>query len=142
MGNDKILLNLAKSKVEKQTSELKVFTASRKLLAYVVQATEKSPKKFKATFVDRLRNLVLSSNGNLIRANLCRLDEISRRIDRKNYQIKAYEDLKELENLSFLSVECKCILPKQFEQISKLISEVLTLLSAWMKNDKLRIEHL
>ena len=83
MGNDKILLNLAKSKVEKQTSELKVFTASRKLLAYVVQATEKSPKKFKATFVDRLRNLVLSSNGNLIRANLCRLDEISRRIDRK-----------------------------------------------------------
>jgi len=27
---------------EKQTSELKVFTAVRKLLAYIVQATEKS----------------------------------------------------------------------------------------------------
>ena len=130
MTKEETLKNLAKTKTEKQTSELKVFTVVRKLLAYTVSATEKSPKKFKTSFVDRLRNLILSANGNLIRANLCRTDDEKRRQERKNYQIKAFEDLKELESLSFLSLECKGILPKQYAQISKQLNEALALLAA------------
>ena len=139
MTKDEILKKLAETKTERQTSELKVFTIVRKLIAYVVQATEKSPKKFKASFVDRLRNLVISANGNLVRANLCRTDNEKRLEERKNYQIKAYEDLKEFESLSFLSLECKCILPKQYAQISKQLCDALSLLTAWMKSDAVRI---
>jgi len=140
MEKIEVLKELKKSKVERQTSELKVFTVMRKLLAYVVETTEKSPKKFKATFVDKLRNLAISANGNLVRANLCRLDDEARVKDRKNFQIKAFEDLKELESLSFLSYENKCILPRQFEQISKRLDETLKLLSAWIKNDNQRLK--
>lgn len=139
MEKEEILKKLAKSKTENQTSELKVFTVTRKLLAYVVEVTEKSPKKFKQTFVDRMRNLILSANGNLVRANLCRLDDAKRREDRKTFQIKAFEDFKELESVGFLSVECKCILPRQYEQISKMLSDALRLLSAWIQNDKKRV---
>lgn len=140
MEKDEILKDLAKTKVEKQTSDLKVFTVVRKLLGYIVQVTEKSPKKFKSTFVDKMRNLVISSNGNLVRANLCRLDDEKRRIQRKEYQIKAFEDLKELESLSFLSLECKCIIKKQYIQISVQIEEALRYLSAWIKSDAKRIK--
>ena len=140
MTKEEVLKNLAKTKTEKQTSELKVFTVVRKLLGYTVQATEKSPKKYKATFVDKLRNLIISANGNLIRANLCRTDDEKRRLERKNYQIQAYGDLKELESLSFLSLECKCILPKQYEQISILLSEALILLAGWMRSDANRVK--
>ncbi len=134
------LKKIAKSKTEKQTSELKVFTVVRKLLSYVVEATEKSPKKFRGSFIDRLRNLTISANGQLVRANLCRLDEETMRRDRINHQVAAFEDLKELESLSFLSMECKCILPRQYEQISKQIAEALKLLSAWIKSDKSRLK--
>jgi len=138
MAEEEVLKSLAETKTQKQTSELKVFTVVRKLLAYTVAATEKSPKKFRASFVDRLRNLILSANGNMIRANLCRTDDEKRRLERKNYQIKAFEDLKELESLSFLSLECKCILPKQYVQISKQLNEALALLTAWMRSDAAR----
>ena len=138
MTKDEELKNLAKTKQEKQTSELKVFIVVRKLLAYTVAATEKSPKKFKASFVDRLRNLCLSANGNLIRANLCRTDDEKRAGERRNYQIKAFEDLKELESLSFLSLECKCILPRQYAQISRQLNEALAMLAAWMRSDAAR----
>lgn len=138
MDKKEVLKSLAKSKTERQTSELKVFTVMRKLIGYIVQATEKSPKKFKASFVDKLRNLAISANGNLVRANLCRMDDDKRREDRKTYQIKAYEDLKELESLSFLSMECKCILMKQYTQISKQLDEVLKYLTSWIKSDKQR----
>lgn len=140
MEKTEVLKKLARTKTENQTSELKVFTVTRKLLGYVVQVTEKSPKKFKQTFVDKMRNLVISANGSLIRANLCRLDDEKRSVQRKEYQISAYEDFKELESLAFLSVECHCILPKQYEQISKQIDDALRLLAAWMQNDRKRLE--
>ncbi len=138
MEKIEILKELMTTKIQRQTSELKVFTVLRKLVNYVFEATEKSPKKFKATFVDKLRNLCLSANGNLVRANLCRLDDASRQLDRKNYQIKAYEDLKELESVSLLSLENKCILPRQYAQISKQITEALKYLTAWIKSDNER----
>ncbi len=90
--------------------------------------------------IEILKKLSNSANGNLIRANLCRLDDVKRREERKTYQIKAYEDFKELESLSFLSLECKCILPKQYEQISKMIDDALRLLTAWINNDKKRFD--
>lgn len=140
MDREQVLKSLAVSKTERQTSELKVFTIMRKLLGYIVGATEKSPKKFKSSFVDKLRNLAISANGNLVRANLCRLDDEKRKQDRKTYQVKAFEDLKELESLSFLALECKCILAKQYNQISIQICDALKYLTAWMKSDKERFK--
>ncbi len=128
------LKNAAKSKVEKQTSELKVFTCMRKLIMYIFNATEKSPKKFKATFVDRMRNLSLSANGYMVRANVCRTGDDKQKLERKLYQRKAYEDLKELENLAFISLECNCILPRQYEQICIRLNETLKYLIGWGKN--------
>lgn len=48
-------------------------------------------------------------------------------------------DLKLLGYISLLSMEQGCILPKQFEQISRHITDCQNLLEAWMNSDRRRL---
>ena len=85
-----------------------------------------------------MRNLTIDANGCLVRANLCKLNDPVRFEQRRKYQIAAFEDSKELESLAFLAVECKCIIPRQYKQISLQICEGIKFLTAWMKSDEKR----
>lgn len=101
----------------------------------------KSPKQFRFTFVSRLQNLALSAIENLFRANdvfVSKADMHSQK-ERLSYQRSAMTDLKLLGYIALLSMEQGCILPKQYEQISRQIADCQNLLGAWMNSDRRRL---
>ena len=59
---------------------------------------------------------------------------------RAEYQRKALTDLKLLGYISLLAMENKCILSKQYEQISRQSTECRNLLGGWMNSDKRRLQ--
>lgn len=50
----------------------------KKLTAYTIAVTEKSQKKFKGVFVNRMQNYCLDTLENLLKANFTRIDEIEK----------------------------------------------------------------
>ena len=127
--------------MDRKQSELIVITKSKDLCSYVLVVTQKSPKHFRYTFVNRLQNLAIDIIENLIRANdvfITKTDILSQR-ERANYQRRAMTDLKLLGYIALLSMEQQCILPKQYEQIARQVSDCCNLLGAWMNSDKKRL---
>lgn len=124
-----------------KTDELYVITKGKDLCRYIFTVTDKAPKKYRFTFISRLQNHGLNVVENLYRANMVyvrgRADQ-SRIEQRKFYQRKAYVDLKVLCYIAMISMEQKCILPKQYEQISMQAAEVMKLLAAWSRSDQKR----
>ena len=127
--------------MERKQSELTVITKAKDLCSYVMTITQKSPKQFRFTFVSRLQNLSLSVIENLFRANdvyVSKADKNSQ-MERLAYQRSAMTDLKLLGYIALLSMEQRCILPKQYEQISRQIADCQNLLGAWMNSDRRRL---
>ena len=127
--------------MERKQSELTVITKAKDLCSYVMTITQKSPKHFRYTFVSRLQNLTLSVIENLYRANdtyVCRGDAagIEKRLE---LQRTAMTDLKVLGYFSMLAMEQECILPKQYEQIARQVTDCQNLLGAWMNSDRKRL---
>lgn len=128
--------------LERKQSELTVITKAKDLCSYIMTVTQKSPKHFRYTFVSRLQNLALSVIENLFRANdvfVSKQDLQSHR-ERLNFQRSAMTDLKLLGYMALLSMEQKCILPKQYEQIARQVSDCQNLLGAWMNSDRKRLQ--
>lgn len=125
-----------------KTSELMVITKAKDLCAYIMQVTQKSPKHFRYTFVNRLQNLSLSVIENLYRANDVYVTgkDMNKRQKRLDFQYSALTDLKLLAYISLLSMEQGCILMKQYEQIAKLSTDCMNLVSAWINSDKKRMQ--
>lgn len=123
-------------------SELSVITKSKDLCSYIMTVTQKSPKQFRFTFVSRLQNLSLDVIESLYRANdtfVTRGDSsaIQKRIE---YQHNAMTSLKLITYVAQLAMEQKCILFKQFEEISKLSLDAQNLLGAWINSDRRRLQ--
>lgn len=127
--------------MERKQSELTVITKAKDLCSYVIKVTRKSPKQFRFTFVSRLQNLALSVIENLFRANdvFVSKADIYAQKERLSMQRKAMTDLKLLGYIALLSMEQGCILPKQYEQISRQIYDCQNLLGAWMNSDRRRL---
>ncbi len=122
-------------KIPSDSSELIVITKAKKLAAYVITITEKSPKKFRAVFVNRMQNYCLDCIENLIEANSLRMDSNKNKEKRRDCQHNAFLKLKLLGYISFLALENECILTKQYQQISLQVSDCINLLVAWRKSD-------
>ena len=127
--------------MEKKKSELTIITFAKDLCSYIMTVTQKSPKQFRFTFTSRIQNLSLSVIENLYRANdtFVSKGDIYTQRERISYQRNAMTDLKLIAYFSLLSMEQKCILPKQYEQISKRVSDCINLLGAWMNSDRRRL---
>ncbi len=127
--------------MERKQSELTVITKAKDLCSYVMTITQKSPKQFRFTFVSRLQNLALSAIENLFRANdvFVSKADIHSQKERLSYQRSAMTDLKVLGYIALLAMEQGCILPKQYELISRQISDCQNLLGAWMNSDRRRL---
>ena len=128
--------------MERKQSELMVITKSKDLCSYVMTVTQKSPKHFRYTFVSRLQNLTLSVIENLYRANDTYVKKgdwvgIEKRLE---LQRTAMTDLKVLGYFSMLAMEQGCILPKQYEQIARQVTDCQNLLGAWMNSDRKRLQ--
>ena len=127
--------------MEKKQSELTIITKSKDLCSYIMIITQKSPKHFRFSFVTKLHNLSISVIENLFRANdvyISRQDVQSQK-ERLRYQRTAMTDLRILAYIALLSMEQKCILSKQYEQIARKVSDCENLLGARMNSDRRRL---
>jgi hypothetical protein len=126
------------------TSELSVITKAKELCNYVLTVTDKSPKKFRYTLVSRLQNYSIVIIESLLTANEIRVTDragivIKARLEqRRDYQQQAFTNIKLLAFIAQVSMEQQCILPKQYEQITKALYDCQNLLGAWVKSDNKR----
>lgn len=119
-------------------NDLIVITVVKKLGAYIITITEKSPKKFRGVFVNRMQNYCLDTVENLLQANFIRMDSLENKIKRAEYQKQAIIKLKLLGYISMMAEYSGCILKKQYKQISIQLSEAINLIIAWKKSDDSR----
>jgi len=121
-------------------SELSVITKAKDICSYIMTVTDKSPKRFRFTLVSRLQNYALDVIENLIMANetFVSAGDARSAIERMSYQRKAMSRLKLLSYMSELAMKQGCILPKQYEQVTKQVYDAENMLGAWMNSDKKR----
>lgn len=117
------------------TNDLMVITVVKKLTAYTIAVTEKSPKKFRGVFVNRMQNYCLDALECLLEANFIRMDCAERKTKREELQKNAIIKLKLLGYVSMVAENSGCILKKQYKQISIQLSEAINLTVAWKKSD-------
>ena len=117
---------------KKKKSELVVITCAKKLLSYIVAVTEKAPKKYRFTFVNRMQNYAIEIVEDLFKANNLRTDIKATLAQRKDLQKDAYNKLKMLSYLSYLAFENGVILQKQYFVVADNIHECLVWLHQWM----------
>lgn len=131
------------SKIPDNSSELIVISRAKKLGAYVMAVTVKSPAKYRAVFVNRMQNLCLDVVQALLQANFIRQDEAENKKLREKFQTDAIIKLKMLAYISMIAENAGCILTRQYKQISLQIGDVVNLTAAWKKSDdeKWRIRH-
>ncbi|MBP3635349.1 MAG: four helix bundle protein [Bacilli bacterium] len=122
-------------KIPFNSSDLIVITKAKKLCSYVITITEKSPAKFRGVFVNRMQNYCLDVIELLLNSNFFRIDSIDNKKKREEYQKEAIIKLKMLGYISMISECSKCILPKQYRQISIQTAEIIKLIIAWKKSD-------
>lgn len=123
------------NKIPYNANDLVVITAVKKLGAYTVAVTEKSPKKFRGVFVNRMQNYCLDTLECLLEANFIRMDATENKTKREELQKEAIVKLKLLGYVSMVAENSGCILKKQYKQISLQLSEAINLIAAWKKSD-------
>lgn len=123
------------SKIPYNSNDLMVITVVKKLGAYIIAITEKSPAKFRGVFVNRMQNICLETLELLLRANFVRLESEEKKKEREEYQKEAIIKLKMLGYISMIAENSKCILSRQYKQISLQIGEAVNLIAAWKKSD-------
>ncbi|MBQ7588891.1 MAG: four helix bundle protein [Lachnospiraceae bacterium] len=121
-------------------SELSVITKAKDLSSYVMTVTQKSPKQFRFTLVARLQNYTLDIIEYLYKANdiFVRPGDARSAEKRRNLQGNAMTQCRLLTYMAQLSMDQGAILPKQYEQITQKVYEVMNLLGAWIKSDEKR----
>lgn len=122
-------------KIPFNANDLMVITVVKKLGAYIIAITEKSPAKYRGVFVNRMQNLSLEILELLLQANFVRIDSLDNKKKREEYQKNAIIKLKMLGYIAMVAENSKCILSKQFKQISIQIGESINLIAAWKKSD-------
>ena len=123
------------NKIPYNANDLVVITAVKKLGAYTIAVTEKSPKKFRGVFVNRMQNYCLDTLECLLEANFIRMETTENKIKREELQKEAIVKLKLLGYVSMVAENSGCILKKQYKQISLQLSEAINLIVAWKKSD-------
>lgn len=124
----------------RENSELMVITKAKDIVRYSFTIAENAPKKFRFTLTTRIHNTSLDILENLILANEIMLtgDQSASR-ERKHFQQTASAKLTVLDALALAAREQQCILPKQYEHLSRLIYECDGLLKAWQRSDEKRM---
>lgn len=122
-------------KIPFNANDLMVITVVKKLAAYTIAVTEKSPKKYRGVFVNRMQNYCLDTLECLLEANFIRMDAQEKKTKREELQKEAVVKLKLLGYVSMVAESSGCILNKQYKQISIQLAEAINLTVAWKKSD-------
>ena len=123
------------NKIPFNANDLMVITVVKKLAAYTIAVTEKSPKKYRGVFVNRMQNYCLDTLECLLEANFIRMDAQEKKTKREELQKEAVVKLKLLGYVSMVAESSGCILNKQYKQISIQLAEAINLTVAWKKSD-------
>lgn len=123
------------AKIPETANDLIAITVVKKLGAYIIAVTEKSPAKYRGVFVNRMQNYCLQVLEELIRANFIRMDSETNKKSRETYQLNAIVNLKMLGYIAMVAENAGCILIRQYKQISIQIGEAVNLIVAWKKSD-------
>ena len=122
-------------RIPENANDLMVITVVKKLGAYVIAVTEKSPAKYRGVFVNRMQNFCLEALDGLLHANFIRMDSADNKKCREKYQLDAIIKLKMLGYMAMLAENAGCILLRQYKQISLQTGEAINLTAAWKKSD-------
>ena len=127
---------ISRAALKSSDSELVVIMRARDICSYILTVTEKSPKRFRFSFVSRLQNYALDAAEQMFLANEIfptgeRKIELASR--RREHQDRAMTDLKMLGWLAHLAVEQGCLLQRQYEILAGMLAECMKLLTAWKK---------
>lgn len=117
-------------------SELMVITKAKDIVSYWMLISENAPKKYRFTLISKMQNTGLDVLEDLILANEAQLGTR----ERYDYQKQAIAKLKVLDALSMIGKQSRCILPKQYEYLSRLIADGIKLTGAWINSDKKRMK--
>lgn len=123
------------NKIPTNSNDLMVITVVKKLGAYIIAITEKSPAKYRGVFINRMQNMCLETLEILLQANFVRIDSEQHKQEREEYQKDAIIKLKMLGYISMVAENANCILMRQYKQISLQIGEAINLIAAWKKSD-------
>lgn len=123
------------SKIPQDSSDLVVVTKAKKLGAYILTISLKSPAKFRGVFVNRMQNFCLDAIQDILNANFIRLDTAENKNLRESLQTGAIIKLKMLAYVSMVAENAGCILTRQYKQISLQVGDVINLAAAWKKSD-------
>lgn len=121
--------------IPSDASELIVLTRAKKLGAYVMAISMRTPQKFRATYVARMQNFCLDVVECILRANAIRMDDAAASARRGALQADAIIKLKMLGYVALLAQNAGCILLRQYRQISIQLADVINLVAAWRKSD-------
>lgn len=126
------------SRLPENANDLIVITVVKKLGAYIIAVTEKSPAKYRGVFVNRMQNFCLEALDELLHANFIRMDSESNKARREKHQLDAIIKLKMLGYMAMVAENAGCILLRQYKQISIQAGQAINLISGWKKSDDAR----
>ena len=90
-------------KISFNANDLIVITVVKKLGAYMIAVTEKSPAKYRGVFVNRVQNLSLEILELLLQVNFVRIDCLENKKKREEFQKDAIIKLKMLGYISMVA---------------------------------------
>ena len=122
-------------RIPEAANDLIAITVVKKLGAYVIAITEKSPAKYRGVFVNRMQNYCLDALDELLQANFIRMESEIKKELREKHQLNAIIKLKMLGYMAMLAENFGCILLKQYKQISIQTGNTINLITAWKKSD-------
>lgn len=123
------------SQISEESSDLLVITRTKKLGAYILAITMKTPQKFRSTYIARMQNMCLEALELMYHANSIMQNSIENKKRREQLQTNAIIKLKMLGYISLLAENAACILLRQYKQISILLGDAINLCAAWRKSD-------
>ena len=123
--------------------ELNVIVKMKELCELILNATEKSPKKFRFSIVSRIQQYAFNALENLYKANaIIAKDGKKKSIEKRiNLQYVAITNMKLLTFTVQLAFELQCILKKEYIEISNKIFECQKLTGAWIKSEHKKIQN-
>lgn len=111
--------------------EMAVFTHAKKLSEYIFVITEKSPKKYRWSIINRLQNASVELVENLYRANFERDDAV-----RVSFQKAAAVSIKLIDFYAETARKKQAITVRQTGVLAKHIAETEKLLNGWVRSTK------
>lgn len=111
---------------KKKPSILKVIVDARELISYLFDTLEKSPKRFRFVFVNRIENYLLDMMEKLLLANHSK--DLNKRIEN---QLEAGKTLMIIDELFQISKPTALLTQHQFEVTTRLIAQTQMDLNKW-----------